>query len=321
MPCPTRKGPSLSERPPAPQLDASTPGALGGQIPSTHLSSILVRKSKNTDPESSECLSSSACDAFQVKKRPVIKKKKGAHLGSFRAFIRLRTLGQKGRPDLRKLGLEYKEAQQQGHEDVDRAQAVSTAAANLSTHTQVQKGLGRTWKTTSKQVHRMKAKRELEAFVNEHAQASLVEKAMAVVAKHRSDSSAAAALHLARSTMRLEQTRHRHEAQQDETALQQWQSVFGESALSHVQQLLPPLKEHTWCTVPTQRFPIVEMQDDSTVSRATALCAALSRTQPTAGACLEGFWKELHATVDSPIGRPSKGEEHEVSSVWHLSLQ
>ena len=104
----------------------------------------------------------------QVQKMRSQRRRKG-QLGAFRAFVRLKTLGQQGRPDLRRIGVMYRTAKEEGHRDVDRAQALSNAV-NLLKRVSSQSQVGQQrWLLKSKYVSKQRQKQALSAFLSTHA--------------------------------------------------------------------------------------------------------------------------------------------------------
>ena len=241
---------------------------------------------------------------LEVKKHSPKRKPKQTRLGPFRAFIRLQSLGQKGRPDLRRLGALYREAKREGHQDSEKAEALSSAVNVLAGGVGSTKQTKGAWSVKSKNLLRQRAKQSLETFLAEHARSPVLDKALAVVAQDQKWTTTATAMRLARSLVRLEHAEHRKASQEEEGKLVEWQKLFGASTVEHMQKVLPCLRQQSWLAVPSPGLPILELQDTSTISSATSLCAALSSTQPTAVGHLEGFWSQLHTTIDQPIGPP-----------------
>lgn len=232
----------------------------------------------------------------QVKRK--IGKKRGAKgwAGRWRAFIRWKTLGTTGKPDLRALGEQYREVVQKGGEDLKHVERMSKAAAQTALEQPPQAGRSafgpKARCTQRKQLKDMRLAMSSALKDDDKEQGILnLGKRLLMLGTDLKD-----CLSVARAAMRAqtrEENKHREQVLQ---VLQEFDEGLGKQQLDELRMAIPDLPIESLKAFPSPQgvsFEFAPKSED--ISGASAW--AYSSKDSNCSAALREYWQQVHQLV------------------------
>lgn len=217
--------------------------------------------------------------------------------GPWRAYVRAKSLGKPGKPDLRILGKSYNEDVASGKVDMKNLQRLGRAAAIRAQHVALTSGAsafgpkGRNLKR-----HKMRLLRSgLVALANSTDKDDrAISVGKSVVA---TGVDAAACLSLARSALRTGGSDKRKALVDRCEVLKTWGSTVGSKIVERLKEEHPWLRAYALQPLPLPKGAMVALQEpDGDEVAGVAAWASASRSS-NLGACLKSSWDDMHKTL------------------------
>lgn len=234
----------------------------------------------------------------QVKKANITKQRgRRGFGGPWRAFIRLRTLGQSKRPCLRQLGSEYTKGKKDGSLPMSKLQAMASAATAAGKSAPPRPGRSAFGATSRDLQNRRVA--DLRAALHDRCLAETDDnRAMFVgteVARAKVDLDTC--LSLARSALNMASTQQRRERQADVAALDRFEDGPGKQCHDEVLRECPWLGGVQLRPVPMPAGILLQATaPDAEILAKAAAWAHWSKASNISG-CLDEAWARLHTTL------------------------
>ena len=223
-------------------------------------------------------------------------KKKGSG-GTYRAFVRLRSRGTQGKPNLRNIAREYREALEGGecHGLLELARELG-AHATLSGRTAPQKrsSFGVSLQDVRRRVE-VTTMRALSRSLEGLALQEQTERILAFASLHGEVGSNAIAL--SKRVMRLQAAAKKEEEDQNHETLQRFQDTLGKEQVVMAKARLPRVSADLRA-VPAGDLLLFEVSNSTTVEEAVQCCAWTSSNRASnIGKSLSECWEKQHIMV------------------------
>lgn len=247
--------------------------------------------------------------------RPKIVKPRGRRGwgGPWRAFVRLKTFGMVGRPDLSLVKPLYAAAIKEGSKEIEHCKKLGEAAQSSGAAFPPKAGMS-TFGPKTQQLQRARRRRAREALCQsvysddrEKTALALADRVAAMGTDLRTS------LSLARSTLRVQEKRSAQKELEEQAVLKAFEDDIGQQRLRHLQSNLPGVDQFVlkavpspsaWCfeCAPSQQGPITKCVAWAMGSRETNLSASLG-----------SHWEQLHQVSQEHSASKSCSREAETA--------
>lgn len=242
------------------------------------------------------------------------KVKRSGKGGVHRAFVRLRCLGMRGRPDLKAVAADFTEAKDKASADFQQAAAMAAAAKDAM---RLCKGkasqAARTFGPNSRDARRSRV-HAAQMAVWRRTNSMDPEGRLQAVGDHilSQGLSLRESLAMARAAARFDAAKVRGESEQAMRSLVAYQQGPGMRVVEELQLAAPSLASFTLRAVPHHLGTCVEAQPPDPAAACSALAAVQGTPKTNLGAALEAFWEQTHRQVMEsdclPLGQTRLGE-------------
>eukprot|EP00971_Amphidinium_carterae_P110152 2182108-Amphidinium_carterae.2 len=236
--------------------------------------------------------------AVQLKTCRTQKKKKG-HSGSYRAWVRLKSSGQRGKPDLRQLALDFHDAAI-GMGDTHTYELAKSIGSCALASARKKAGSRGGFLATARQVQRMLFVEAVHVMSNKMGAMSLTEQAQEVAAFAVRHQKNANAVTIARMVSRHKQAVKNAAHETDLHFIHQFQETLGQEQLRKAHIHMPPTADHRLHPIPAGDLMALEVEYTPAVDLAVKGCAWFSgKRDCNLGKHLSHCWDEEHEVVDA----------------------
>ena len=225
--------------------------------------------------------------------------------GAWRAFVRLRSLGRSGTPDLKALGVAYSEFKEEGGVSFRHIQRSGAAATTTGRHRPLRHGqsaFGHTGRTEARQkvkdLRRMLCEGAKAADKEDHTLQVVGRLSMGGV-------SVASCLSLARSAMRAQSARERVKEREVDRILEDFCNGPGAEQLQRVVQELPELASLGLTPAPSAFGIAFHAAGPSADNLAKAVAWASASKSSNVAQTLDRWWSRAHETLQQEDCEPT----------------
>eukprot|EP00971_Amphidinium_carterae_P146252 2899074-Amphidinium_carterae.5 len=234
------------------------------------------------------------------RKTPKPRKRKPGRGGTWRAFIRLSTVGQTGSPDLAALAKEYRERKLDG--SLQHAEALGKVAKLVAHGSSLQ-----VFKK-SRQVLAERKRGEQVAFYEQHKPLNFVQQAVAIQATCANQLSLVNPLQLARAVTKLANAEKRKTEESEQEWVSLYEEQIGRGLVSKLQTTVPDLHPIPFKCIPhvggLHIYEVLPGRVQELAQRTNAYIAGNKTTN--AGVALDNLWQSIHSTVPELSGQDSE---------------
>lgn len=257
----------------------------------------------------------------KVKRKIAKQRGKRGFGGPWRAFVRNRSLGATGTPDLRRLGALYKQAVAEGsiEDTIVRAGRAATLAGKAFTPKAGQSSFGPTQRD-SKRLRRAALCRNLGQRTRVSGDIEQSALALGDALSHMGVG-ISTSLSVARTTLRDLAKREREEAAKVKQVLDRYAKEGGATAIANLAHTLPSLSEgFVWSPVPHPSGPCFEVLpcDGKAVSQAVSW--AYESKESNASKYLKTFWAQSHQGLVEDGRQPATDDTHKQSECYKAGV-
>lgn len=248
-------------------------------------------------------------DNLQAKRRTkAVKKKRG---GPLRAFIRVKTLGQRGKADFKAVAEVFRREKAENSADYQTAIAMAEAhreASRLGLHRS-----GPIFGSNSRAVKKTLLKNSHEAFWRRTRALDADQRAVSI-GDHvlRQGLCLRSSLSAARAAVRFDAAKERQRLEEMMQSLVAYRSTQGAEVVRQVVQAVPELAQFSLKAEPLGPFACVEVQPPQPDEVAGSLAWAHASSASNLSASLSRAWEQAHATLwqaSCPAVEETAGQE------------
>eukprot|EP00971_Amphidinium_carterae_P205384 4076238-Amphidinium_carterae.2 len=218
--------------------------------------------------------------------------------GTYRLYVKLTTQGQRGKPNLRQVANDYKNARRGGAAMLKQCEVLGKAVAMAA---KLVPSAQRTFGMKSMQLQRLRLKRQAELLLTDGF--GVVELATKILADVSNPETSSVAIQKARAVSRVCREQKLADEKGNAEVLQEFNKTCGMRRLQSLQAVLPTLSTSSFEVVPDPDLFMVEGKAESLAAR-SKLLSSIASTHPESGLStyLDGYWGRLHATINEKDG-------------------
>lgn len=231
--------------------------------------------------------------APQVRKQTLKKRGQRGWGGRWRAFVRMRTFGTKGRPDLGKISVLYDKAVEEGGAEIERAELLGRAAAKAAKSATPKAGQS-AFGPKAKDVQRQRQRSACTALATAHTasdEGSILALADRLIA---SKADLHTCLFVARASSRAFAEQKRQQQSKVEHALRAFEEGPGRAHAHHLQQHMPALQVGGLHAVPSPGGLLFECMPAQPDAVAKSVAWSLASREANTSAVLRQYWQQAH---------------------------
>lgn len=242
----------------------------------------------------------------QVKKKAIKPRGRRGFGGRWRAFVRLTSLGQKGRPHLSTIGMRYKAAEQAGDQVLERAAQLGRAAT-VGGRALVPRAGQSAFGPTSRDDNRLRQQRTRASALQLVAARSTEDAAIAL-ADHLAiaGTDLQSCLTAARSALRTSAGRRKKAEDEARQTLAAFSDGVGGQSLADLSMSLPGIEGIKGLVpVPHPRGLCFEAPGVQPEHIADAVSWAYQSKQANASSCMKEYWAKAHTLLGGQQSAPA----------------